>query len=422
MSPLTMTEKLLSRAAQRPLRSGEIAICSPDLAMGTDGSVPMALDYLEAMRPGAGAPRFPRRLVFALDHYGAASGPGARALQERARAYGTRHGIRVYQEGEGVGHQLILESCAVLPGTLAVGADSHAISYGAVNAFGTGIGSSDLAGVLLCGQVWLKVPEAVRVALTGALRPEVSAKDLALALARRMGADGANYQALEFTGPGVAGLDLDDRIVLANMAVELGAKAAIFPFDAVTEAWLRGRAAAGFTPAAADPGAEYARALDLDLGQVRPQVALPHRVDQVVDADAVPYTPVDMVYLGTCTGGRVKDFREALEVLQAGGGKAPGVRLVVVPASAAVRAELERTGMLAALVALGAELLPPGCALCCGTCGQVPADGAVVVSTANRNFKGRMGNASASIYLASPRGCAEAAVRGSLGLRPGARP
>jgi len=412
----TLSEKILSRAAGRPVRAGELAICTPDLAMGTDGSIPMALDYLESMRSGA-APRSPGRMVFALDHYGAASGPKAQALQARARDYAARHGIRVYDEGEGIGHQLILESGAARPGLLMVGADSHSTSYGAAGAFGTGIGSSDLAGVLLCGQVWLKVPETLRVVLTGRLRGAASAKDVALLLARRLGADGADYRALEFAGPGVAELDMDDRIVLSNMSVELGAKAGIFPADEVTAAWLGERTGARFDPVSPDPGAGYAGAVDLDLDAVVPQMALPHRVDQVVDADAAPFCKVDLVYLGTCTGGRVKDYREALEVLEQGG-IAPGVRVVVTPASAAVRAELERSGMLGALAALGAEIRPPGCGVCCGTCGEVPEDGATVVSTANRNFKGRMGNAAASIYLASARTCAAAAVRGWIGRQP----
>ena len=413
MGAQTVSEKILSRAAGRPVRAGELVICTPDLAMGTDGSIPMALDYLESMRPGA-APRFPQRLVFAMDHYGAASGAKAQALQARARDYALRHGIRLYDEGEGIGHQLILESGAARPGLLIVGADSHSTSYGAVGAFGTGIGSSDLAGVLLCGQVWLKVPETFLVVLTGSLRGDASAKDVALLLARRLGADGAAYRALEFVGTGLAGLDMDDRIVLSNLSVELGAKAGIVPCDEVTEAWLRQRGGAPPEPAWPDAGAEYAGVIHLDLATVVPQLALPHRVDRVVDADAAPFTRVDLVYLGTCTGGRLKDYREALEVLEQGG-IAPGAQVVVTPASAAVRAELERTGMLAALAALGAEIRPPGCGVCCGTCGGVPADGANVVSTANRNFKGRMGNPTASIHLASARTCAAAAVRGSIG-------
>lgn len=413
----TIAEKLLSRAAGADLRAGDLAICAPGMAMGTDGSIPMALDYLQQMQPeGAAlpAPAQPARLVFALDHYGAASGARPLALQERARAYARAHGVRVFEVEEGIGHQLMIERGLVQPGALVVGADSHAVSYGALNAFGTGIGSSDFAGVLQCGQVWLKVPPTLRIVLHGRLGSGVSAKDVALALARRIGADGASYLALEFAGPGVAGLDMDDRIVLANMSVEMGAKAGLFPFDACTAAYLLGRDAGTGEPTASDPDASYTGAVELDLATVVPQVALPHRVDQVVDLAAAPETRVDMVYLGTCTGGRTKDFREALEVLREGGGVAPGVRLVVTPASDSVRDELAATGLLAEFEALGAQIQPPGCGSCCGTCGTIPAAGTNVVSTANRNFKGRMGNREAQIFLASPRACAAAAVHGRL--------
>lgn len=410
----TIAEKILSRAAGKPVRAGDIAICRPDLAMGTDGSIPMALDYLEQMRPGA-APFAPERLVFALDHYGPASGARAQQLQQRARTYAQAHGISLIETGQGIGHQCILESGAARPGLLVVGADSHSTSYGAANAFATGIGSSDLAGVLLCGQVWLKVPDSIRVTLVGRLAPGVSAKDAALALARQHGADGANYRVLEFQGPGVAALDMDDRTVLANMAVELGAKAGIFPCDATTRRWLEDKPGAPLEPAWADADARYAASIVLDLGGVTPQVALPHRVDKVVDLTEVPATPVGMVYLGTCTGGRTKDYREALDELQRGGGVAPGVRLVVTPASEAVRRELEDSGMLAAFTALGAEVQPPGCGSCCGTCGTIPSDGQNVLSTANRNFRGRMGNNAAAIFLASPRSCGAAAATGFFG-------
>jgi 3-isopropylmalate/(R)-2-methylmalate dehydratase large subunit len=414
----TLAEKLLSRAAGKPVRAGDLVICEPDAAMGTDGSIPMALDYLQQMqRDGAGLPG-PHRvegLVFAFDHYGPGSGERALALQERARDYALLHGVRVFETGEGIGHQLMMERGLVAPGRLVVGADSHAVCYGALNAFGTGIGSSDLAGVLQCNQIWLRVPAALRIVLHGRLRASASAKDAALALARRLGAEGANYHALEFEGPGVATLDMDDRIVLANLSAEMGAKAGLFPFDACTKAWLEHRIAEPLTPVAADEGAMYAQTVEIDLSAIVPQLALPHRVDQVVDLDRSPETAVGMVYLGTCTGGRSKDFREALDVLRAGGGIAPGVQLIVTPASEAVRSELQSEGLLAQFEALGARIQPPGCGSCCGTCGVVPGDGVNVVSTANRNFKGRMGNREARIYLASPRACAHAAVSGRLG-------
>ena len=413
----TLAEKLLSRAAGRPVRAGETVVCEVDVAMGTDGSVPMALDYLRQVHGSTdpGAPCRPDRLVFALDHYGSPSGPRAQALQQAARAYAQAHGIRLFEVGEGIGHQLMIDRGLVRPGELAVAADSHAVSYGALNAFGTGIGSSDLAGIMACNQVWLKVPESLRIVLRGALGPGVSAKDVALTLAGRLGADGASYLALEFDGPGVQALDMDDRIVLANMSVEMGAKAGLFPYDQRTRAHLLAAGGAHGTPMQADPGAAYVKTLELDLATVVPQVALPHRVDQVRALGQAAPVPIDLVYLGTCTGGRAKDYREALEVLRAGGGVAAGVRLVVTPASQAVREELERDGLLEEFRSYGADIQPPGCGACCGTCGSVPAGGVRVASTANRNFKGRMGDSSAQIYLASPRSCAQAAVRGTLG-------
>ena len=414
----TLAEKLLSRAAGKDVRAGDLAICEVDAVMGTDGSVPMALDYLRHMQPDGAAlpaPRQAKRVFFAFDHYGPGSGAGALALQARARAYARVHGVCIFEVGEGIGHQLMMERGLVLPGQLVVGADSHAVSYGALNAFGTGVGSSDLAGILQCNQVWLQVPGSLKIRLSGRLAGAASAKDLALMLARRLGADGASYLALEFCGPALVALDMDDRMVLANMSVEMGAKAGLFPFDACTAAYLCGRSAHAFEAVAADADAIYVDTLDVDLSAIEPQVALPHRVDQVLDLAQAPATAIDMVYLGTCTGGRTKDFREALEVLRAGGGIASGVRLIVTPASEAVRLELQAGGLLAEFEALGAEIQPPGCGACCGTCGSIPADGSRVVSTANRNFKGRMGNREAQIFLASPRACASAAVSGRLG-------
>jgi 3-isopropylmalate/(R)-2-methylmalate dehydratase large subunit len=413
----TMAEKLLSRAAGKDLRAGELAICEIDAAMGTDGSIPMALDYLQQMQPEGAAlpgPSLVGRVYFAFDHYGPGSGARALGLQERARAYAKAHGVQRFEVGEGIGHQLMMELGLVLPGQLVAGADSHAVTYGALNAFGTGVGSSDLAGILQCNQLWLKVPGSLKIRLSGRLSGDASAKDVALSLSRRLGADGASYLAMEFDGPGVETLDMDDRMVLANMSVEMGAKAGIFPFDACTAAYLDGRALRDYEPVHADADAVYTGTLDVDLSVVTAQLALPHRVDRVVDLENAPETAVEMVYLGTCTGGRSKDFREALEVLRAGGGVAPGVRLIVTPASEAVRQELQAGGLLAEFEALGAEIQAPGCGACCGSCGSIPSDGTRVVSTANRNFKGRMGNREAQIFLASPRTCASAAVHGRL--------
>ena len=412
MTGKTLSEKILSLKAGRDARAGDLVVCDVDCALGTDGSTPMALDYFERM--GGGAVRHPDRIVFALDHYVPPSTPKTKALHQRMQLFARAHGITLHEAGEGIGHQLIVETGRALPGTLVVGADSHAVTYGALNCFATGIGSSDLAAIMLSGQIWLRVPHSIRVNLTGRLRSGVYPKDIALALAGKLGADGAAYQALEFAGPGVAALELEDRLVVSNLAVEMGAKNGIFPADGRTEAYLANRTDRALEPVSADSDAVYSRKIEIDLDALTPQVALPHLVDQVVPIDTAIGTPVQMVFLGTCTGGRLRDFHQARDVLMAGGGIAPGVQLVVTPASRAVLEAMEADGTLADFVKLGATIVPPGCGACCGTCGVIPGNGVNVVSTANRNFKGRMGNGEASIYLASPAACAAAAVRGAL--------
>ncbi|HEV2386793.1 MAG TPA: aconitase/3-isopropylmalate dehydratase large subunit family protein [Candidatus Acidoferrales bacterium] len=412
MAGKTISEKILSAKSGRDARAGDVVVCEVDLALGTDASGPMAIDYFEAMG-GAGV-RDPHRVVFAFDHYAPAPSIATSRFHQRVREFAAAHGIGVWDVGQGIGHQLIVESGRAAPGSLVVGADSHAVTYGALNCFATGIGSSDLAAIMICGQVWLRVPETIQVALTGRLQEGVYAKDAALSLARQLGAGGATYQALEFGGPALATMDLEERLVLSNFAVEMGAKNGIFPADSRTFAYLEGRAGAAFSPVAPDADASYARQITLSLDELIPQVALPHEVDRVVPVTEAAGTPVHMVYLGTCTGGRVTDFHQALAVLRAGGRVAPGVQLVVTPASRSVLDALVRDGSLAEFLAFGAAVVTPGCGSCCGTCGAIPGDQVNVISTANRNFKGRMGNGNAFIYLASPASCAAAAVRGAI--------
>jgi len=392
MAGKTISEKILSTKSGVDARAGDVVVCHVDGALGTDASVPMAVDYFEAM--GGGRVRDPEKLAFALDHYAPAPNRDTTKLHTRTRDFARAHGIHVWEVGEGIGHQLMVESGRVTPGGLVVGADSHAVTYGALNAFGTGIGSSDLAAIMISGRMWLRVPESIRVVLTGKLSAGVYPKDIALALAKELGADGATYQALEFND---VALDLEDRLVLSNLSVEMGAKTGIFPGAVMPDA-----------------DAHYAREVVLDLASITPQVALPHQVDRVVPIEQAAGTPVQMVYLGTCTGGRVRDFHQARDILKAAGGPAPGVQVVVTPASRTVLETLSRDGTLTDFIAMGAVIVTPGCGSCCGTCGAIPGDGVNVISTANRNFKGRMGNSNAMIYLASPAACAAAAVRGVI--------
>ncbi len=412
MTGKTISEKVLSAKSGCDARAGDIVICRVDGAMATDGSAPLAIDFFEQMCGTAVCN--PEQIVFVMDHYPEFTSPGTDHVHGKMREFAARHGITLSEIGEGVGHQLMIESGRTRPGELLVGADSHSVTGGAMNTFATGIGSSDLAATMICGRLWFKVPETIKVILEGKHVSHLDGKDIALAIARDIGAHGAAYQALEYHGAGARDLDLDDRLVLCNMSVEMGAKAGIFPCDEKTTRYLAGRTLAPFHPVDPDADAGYSRVIRLDLSLLRPMIALPHAVENVVPVTEACGTPIHMAYLGTCTGGRVRDFRRALRILEAGGGIAPGVTLLICPASREVESELTGDGTIARLRSMGAVILEPGCGSCCGTAGPGPAGGQNVISTANRNFKGRMGNGGASIYLASPASCAAAAATGRI--------
>jgi 3-isopropylmalate/(R)-2-methylmalate dehydratase large subunit len=412
-APKTISEKILSAASGMDTQAGEVVVCAVDLVIGTDASGPMAIDYFERM--GGVSVFDPSRIVFALDHYSPPSTPKTAAFHDRVREFTSRFGIELYDVGVGISHQVVTERGRALPGSLIVGADSHTVTCGALNLFATGVGSSDLAAAMITGRIWLRVPETIKVTLTGSRPPALSAKDLGLALIAALGAEGANYRAIEFHGPGVGQLTVDDRFVIANLAVESGAKAAIFPVDAETSSYLVGRITSLGAPVAADDAAAYEREIVLELETIGPRVAVPHDPTDVVPIEQIAGTRVDMIFLGTCTGGRVVDFHDALATLEANGGAiAPGVQLIVTPASREVYAHLIDDGTLAKLTAMGAIVTTPGCGACCGTSGMIPGDGMTVLSTANRNFKARMGNATAHIYLASPAACGAAAAHGRI--------
>lgn len=408
----TIAEKILSAKSGVDARAGDVVVCQVDLLMATDGSMPMTIDYFE--RLGGDQVAMADRIMVALDHYAPAPNRKTATLHETIRDFAEPRGITVFSVGDGIGHQLALETGRALPGSLIIGADSHSVTCGALNAFATGVGSSDLAAAMLSGRIWLKVPETIRITLFGSLRRSVHAKDIALALVGKLGSDGAAYHSLEFDGPAVPRLAIDDRALLSNLSVEMGAKCGLFAADATTAAYLADRGAGPGEPTAADPDASFVSEVTLDLNVLEPQIALPHQVDNVVPIGEAGDVPVQMVYIGTCAGGRTSDLAEAMGVLRRGAALADGVQTIFTPASREVFAETCRNGMLAEFVSLGGVVQTAGCGSCCGTCGAIPGDGVNVISTANRNFKGRMGNGEASIYLASPTSCAAAAITGRI--------
>ncbi|MFQ5400613.1 MAG: 3-isopropylmalate dehydratase large subunit [Anaerolineae bacterium] len=406
----TLAEQILSHKVGRPVRPGELIIVEPDVAMGHDSLSP---GIIKIMREQLGVEDVynPDQIVLVLDHVAPASTVGTANNQNLVRRFAREQGIRLFEIGRGICHQVLVEEQVARPGGVVLGSDSHSTSYGAVGAFGCGMGSTDIALVWATGRTWLRVPETIRVEVVGdvgnsCFRPGVDAKDLALKLCREMTIAGATYAAVEYHG--LDWLPLPGRQTIASMAIELGAKAGIFPptgevagrFDLPD--WL-----------GIDPDAEYARTVTLDLNKLEPQVARPHSVDDVVDVSAVAGTPVDVIFLGTCTNGRYEDMRTAAEILD-GRQIAGNVRLLVTPAS---NRELQRAladGTMAALVAAGATLTTPGCGACMGRHQGTLGDGDVCLSTGNRNFRGRMGAPSSQIYLASPAVAAATAVAGEI--------
>lgn len=408
---MTIAEKIFSNHLGRKVRAGELVVAEVDFMMGQDGTSPLAIRAFEEM--GGKRVYDPSRVVLVIDHSAPSPLEGVSNLHAMMRKFAAELGVGLYDVGCGVCHCLLPEQGHVVPGDIVVGADSHTTTYGAINVFSTGVGSTDLAAAMLTGSLWFKVPETLRLELRGSLQPGVYSKDVALFLAGRLTADGATYLAVEYGGEIISSLSVEARFTISNMAVEMGAKAGLMEADEKTLRWLSGRTSRPFNPVAADPDARYVEVMEFELGDLGPQVAVPHRVDNVKPVEEVEGIPIQEAVIGTCTNGRLEDLEVAARIL-AGRRVSPEVRLVVAPASRQVLMQAMEKGIAQRLVEAGAALVTPGCGPCVGTHNGVPADGENVISTANRNFKGRMGNAKAFIYLASPATVAASAVAGKI--------
>lgn len=407
----TIAEKILSTKSGRDARAGDVVLVAADAVMIHDGRAGQFMSVFDEL----GMPRrFEGDVVFVLDHYAPPPTAELAALHRRIREFADRLDATLYDVGEGICHNLMTERGHAGPGRLVAGTDSHCVTYGALNCFGTGIESSDVAALLATKRLWLRVPETIRVELHGTLQPGVSAKDITLWLLARLGEDGAAYRAIEFGGAGWTQLAMDARFTLSNHCAELGAKAALQPVDDRTNAWLSERGIRAEAPVFADAGAAYAETIECDLQTLRPRVAVPHQIDRVSDIADLDAPRVDVAFIGSCTNARLDDLRTAVVAI---GGRhvARGTRFFVNPGSTEVYAAALREGIISALVEAGATIFPPGCGSCVAMNRQyVPADGEVVVSTANRNFQGRLGNKDAQIYIASPATVAASAVAGRL--------
>lgn len=410
----TATEKILAtHSGEENLRPGQIANCRIDLVMAHDITGPLAFKQLAKL--GIKGVFDPDRVVLVQSHMvparDIASAELAMALRRFAREYQLPH---YFEEGRGgIEHAVLPEEGYILPGELIVGADSHTCTYGGLGAFSTGMGSTDIAAALALGQVWLRVPETIRVDFLGDRRPFVTGKDLMLHLIGRIGVDGARYRALEFSGDAIRALPVDQRLTMCNMAIEAGAKNAVVPWDGRTEQYLNGRARRPYTPTTSDPDARYERVEVFDSGALEPALAKPWSPANVAPVGQVEGHKVDLVFIGSCTNGRLPDLRQAAAVLR-GRQVAPRTRLVVMPASQRIHQEAVKEGLIDVFLEAGATVGPPSCGPCAGLHSGVVGPGEVVVSTSNRNFPGRMGHPSAQVYLANPFVAAAAAVTGEI--------
>jgi len=407
----TLAEKILSLKSRGEAEAGDVVIADVDLAFVQDTTGPLTIRQFK--ESSFKVLSKPQQTIIFLDH--AAPSPAQQLSNDHVllRRFAQETGCVIYEVGDGICHQLMAEDFAN-PGDVIVGSDSHTITAGALGAFATGMGSSDIAVALALGKTWFRVPESFLIELNGIFPRGVYAKDLILYLIGRIGADGATYKALEFGGEALAQMTMSQRLTIANMAVEAGAKVGLFPGDKITQDFLteHGRGD-NYQPLYPDAEANYEQVIRVNLDKLEPMLSFPHAVDNVHPVSRVKGTKIQQAFIGTCTNGRLEDLAVAAEILK-GKKRHSGTRLLIGPASRQVLIQAMEKGYIQSLVKAGAIILPPGCAACLGLHQGVLGDGEVCLSTANRNFKGRMGNPEAMIYLASPATAAASAIMGEI--------
>lgn len=411
---MTMTEKILAAHAGRTsVKAGELIEAKIDLVLGNDVTTPVAIGVFDK----AGFKKvFDReKIAIVLDHYTPCKDIKSAQLCKIARDFARRFEItHFYDVGQaGIEHALLPEKGLVAPGELIIGADSHTCTYGAVGAFSTGVGSTDMAAGMAAGMNWFKVPAAIRIVLKGTMPKWVSGKDVILHLIGMIGVDGALYRSLEFTGEGVGSLSMDDRFTISNMAIEAGAKNGIFPVDEKTRKYVSGRVRREWTAYEADPDAEYERTIEIDLSAMRPVVALPHLPSNIKPVSEVVGMKIDQVVIGSCTNGRMSDLRIAADILK-GKKVSDGVRAIVIPATQEIYMQCIEEGIAKVFVEAGCVLSTPTCGPCLGGHMGCLCEGERAVSTTNRNFVGRMGHVKSEVVLASPAVAAASAVKGYI--------
>jgi len=409
----TLAEKiLLAHADVDELAPGDTVMVRVNVVMANDVSGPIAFRQMEKI--GVERVFDPEKVVMVADHFVPAKDARSAALQKRLKDWAVEQGVVFYDQGRGgIEHTLLVEEGWVVPGEVIVGGDSHTCTYGALGAFGSGLGSTDIAAALAFGEFWQPVPATIRVEFTGEKRGFVSGKDLILAVIAEIGVAGATGAVLEFVGDGARSLSIDERLAVANMAVEAGAETGLFPADEMTRSYLSGRVKREWDELRSDPDAEVSRDVHIDLGAVEPLVAAPHSPGNVVPLAEVTGTRVEQVYIGNCANGTITDLRQAAAVLR-GRRVHPGARAVIVPATQAIYRQALDERLLDTFVEAGAMVSTPTCGACFGGGMGVPGAGETAVTTTNRNFRGRMGSADAQVYLSNAYVAAAAAVAGEL--------
>ena len=411
---MTMTQKILAAHAGLPeVTPGQLIQADLNIVLGNDITTPVAVN--EFQKAGFDGVYDPEKVVIVLDHFVPNKDIKAAQQSKTCREFACTHCVsHFYDVGKmGIEHALLPEQGVVTAGDCIIGADSHTCTYGALGAFSTGVGSTDMAAGMATGKAWFKVPSAIRFRLTGSLRPNVSGKDVILTIIGRIGVDGALYKSMEFTGPGVASLSMDDRLCICNMAIEAGAKNGIFPVDQVTLAYLKGRSEREPVIYSADEDAVYEKTIEIDLSSILPTVACPHLPENTHPAAELGSIKIDQVVIGSCTNGRMEDMETAYRILKAPT-VAPGVRCIIIPATMAIYRECIVRGYTTAFVDAGAVVSTPTCGPCLGGYMGILAEGERCVATTNRNFVGRMGHVKSEIYLASPATAAASALTGYI--------
>ncbi len=411
---MTITEKILAAHAQEEhLEPGQLIMARVDVALGNDITAPISI--AEFKKAGAGRVFDRDRVILVADHFTPSkdikAAENVKVLREFAREQELTH---FFESGSsGIEHALLPEQGLVHPGELIIGADSHTCTYGALGAFATGVGSTDLAAGMITGELWFKVPQSVKFIFRGKLMPWVSGKDLILYTIGKIGVDGARYEAMEFEGEVIESLPMDDRLTICNMAVEAGAKNGIIPPDDITLEYMKGRSLREFKLYRSDPDASYRRVFEFDGAEIEPQVAFPHLPENVRPVGEAAHVTIDQAVIGSCTNGRLSDLRVAARILK-GRRVNSNVRLILIPATPTIYHEALKEGLIEAFLEAGGVVCPPTCGPCIGGHMGVLAEGERAVSTTNRNFVGRMGHPKSEVYLASPAVAAASAVMGRL--------